>query len=84
MEEIINTSQTQAYLQKIYEMAIEYAPKFILAIIVLLIGLRIIKLITGLLKKSLKKKDIDPTLAPFAVNLLDWTLKIMLVIKLPI
>ena len=62
-------------------MAIEYAPKFILAIIVLLIGLRIIKLITGLLKKSLKKKDIDPTLAPFAVNLLDWTLKIMLVIS---
>ena len=51
MEEIINTSQ--AYRQKIYEMAIEYAPKFILAIIVLLIGLRIIKLITGILKKSL-------------------------------
>jgi small conductance mechanosensitive channel len=62
-------------------MVIEYAPKFLLAIIVLLIGLRIIKIISNLLKKNLKKKEVDPTLAPFAVNLLDWTLKIMLVIS---
>ena len=81
MQDIIDVSQTQTYLQKFSEMVIEYAPKFLLAIIVLFIGLRIIKFITGLVRKNLKKKEVDPTLAPFAVNLLDWTLKIMLVIS---
>ena len=81
MDNLLDVSQTQTYLQKIYEMIIEYAPKFLLAIIVLLIGLRIIKFFAGLLRKNLKKKEVDPTLAPFAVNLLDWTLKIMLVIS---
>lgn len=81
MDNPIDVSQTQTYFLKFYEMVIAYAPKFILAIIVLLIGLRIIRFITGLLSKSLKKKEVDPTLAPFAVNLLNWTLKIMLVIS---
>ena len=81
MDNLIDVSQTQTYFLKFYEMVIAYAPKFILAIIVLLIGLRIIRFITGLLSKSLKKKEVDPTLAPFAVNLLNWTLKIMLVIS---
>lgn len=81
MDDIIDVSQTQVYLEKIYGMIIEYAPRFVLAIIVLLIGLRVIKFISGLLRKNLKKKEVDPTLAPFAVNLLDWGLKIMLVIS---
>ena len=81
MDNLIDVSQTQTYLVKFYEMVIEYAPKFLLALIVLIIGLRIIKFMSGLLKKNLKKKDVDPTLAPFAVNLLDWTLKIMLIIS---
>lgn len=81
MDNLIDVSQTQTYFLKFYEMVIAYAPKFILAIVVLLIGLRVIRFITGLLSKSLKKRDVDPTLAPFAINLLNWTLKIMLVIS---
>ena len=81
MEEVIDVSKTQMYLEKISGMMIEYAPKFLLAIFVLIVGLRIIKFLAGILKRNLKKRDVDPTLAPFAVNLLDWTLKIMLVIS---
>jgi len=81
MEDVLDVSKTQMYLEKISEMLIEYAPKFLLAIFVLIVGLRIIKFLSGILRKNLKKKDVDPTLAPFAVNLLDWTLKIMLVIS---
>ncbi|MCG8308698.1 MAG: mechanosensitive ion channel [Cytophagales bacterium] len=81
MEDIIDVSTTQTYIEKIYDMVIAYAPKFLLAVIVLFIGLRIIKFITRLAGKGLKKREVDPTLAPFAVNLLDWGLKIMLVIS---
>lgn len=81
MEDVIDVSKTQVYLEKISEMVIEYAPKFLLAILVLIIGLRIVKFLSGILRRNLKKKEVDPTLAPFAVNLLDWTLKIMLVIS---
>jgi small conductance mechanosensitive channel len=81
MEDVIDVSKTQMYLEKISGMVIEYAPKFLLAIFVLIVGLRIIKFLASILRKNLKKKDVDPTLAPFAVNLLDWTLKIMLVIS---
>ncbi len=72
---------TQIYAQKIYDMVIMYAPKVLLAIVVLFIGLRIIKFLSNLLLKSLNKRNIDPTLAPFATNLLNWGLKVMLVIS---
>jgi len=81
MEDVIDVSKTQMYLEKVSGMVIEYAPKFLLAIFVLIVGLRIIKFLSGILSKNLTKKDVDPTLAPFAVNLLNWTLKIMLVIS---
>ncbi len=81
MNEIIDVEQTQTYIQKFFGMIIEYAPQALLAIIVLLIGLRIIKFLSGFLRKSLQKKDVDPTLAPFVVHLLSWSLKIMLVIS---
>lgn len=81
MKNLFDVNQTQDYLQKFYDMVITYAPKVLLAIIVLFIGLRIIKFTTKILSKNLQKRNVDPTLAPFAINLLDWALKIMLVIS---
>ena len=63
------------------DMAMEYAPKVLLALITLFIGLRIIKFLVGIVRKRLEKSNTDETLRPFITNLVSWALKIMLFIS---
>lgn len=69
------------YIEKALKMAIEYGPKLFLAIIVLVIGLSVVKSITGFLKSTLTKREVDPTLTPFLVNLFSWGAKALLFIS---
>jgi small conductance mechanosensitive channel len=69
------------YWNLLVEMIVKYVPKFILALIVLWIGLRIIAGIVKMTKKSMAKRDTDETLRPFLVSLLSWVLKAMLIIS---
>lgn len=71
----------QEYLDKGVELLMAYAPKFILAIIVLLIGLRVIKILDKFLKKRFKKSKVDATVQPFVASLLNWILKAVLLIS---
>ena len=57
---------------------IDYLPTLIGAIVLLLVGLWIIKLIVKYLKKLFDKKDYDPTLEKFTVNAASWGLKVIL------
>jgi small conductance mechanosensitive channel len=72
-------------LEKLSEQAaallLEYGPKFILAIILLLVGLRLIKFLTKQVKQIAEKQDIDKTVSRFMSNLLSWLLKAILVIS---
>jgi len=63
------------------EMIMIYAPKLVLAILTLLLGLSIIKGIIHLISKSLEKTHVDETLRPFISNFLSWGLKAMLFIS---
>lgn len=58
----------------------EYGPDFIGAIVVLLVGLYIVKLLTRTLKKVMLKSKLDDSLVPFLSGLASGLLKIMLVI----
>lgn len=69
------------YWNLIVDMTVAYVPKFLLALVVLLVGLRIIKLIIKLLNKGMEKKKTDATLRPFLTSLLSWVLKAMLFIS---
>lgn len=75
------TAQAEALISKGYDWLIEVGPKFILAIIVLLVGLRIVKGISRLLVKGLDKRNLDPTLKPFLGSLTNILLKAMLFIS---
>ncbi len=57
-----------------------FGPKIISALLVLFIGLWVIKLLIKGLRKFFVKKDFDPTLEKFLLNLSSWGLKIMLFI----
>lgn len=67
---------------KALEMLMEYGPKALLAIIVLIIGLRIIKLIQKMIRKAAERSKLEPSLKGFFVNLAGWLLKILLFIAI--
>lgn len=57
---------------------IDYLPTLIGAIVLLIVGLWVIKIIVKYLKKLFERKDYDPTLEKFTVNAASWGLKIIL------
>lgn len=71
----------QAYTDKAIEMGMEYGPKFLLAIIVLFVGLSIIGSLTKLIKNIMIQRKVDETLIPFVTNLIGWGLKALLLIS---
>lgn len=77
----ISTEQLENLSSKAYELGMEYAPKLALAILTLLIGLWIINGITKLIKLSMERSKVDPTLIPFMSSLVSWVLKVLLFIS---
>lgn len=69
-------------MTKITELALEYGMKALLAIVVLIVGLFVIKIITGFVGKALKMRDVDPTLTPFLKGLVSMGLKAALFISI--
>ena len=65
----------------IFNLIIEYAPRILLGIVFLFIGLRIIKRSINVLEKFLNSKKIDKSLIPFFRSLLSITLQIALIIS---
>ncbi len=57
---------------------IDYLPTLVGAIVLLIVGLWVVKLIVKYLKKLFERKDYDPTLEKFTVNAASWGLKIIL------
>jgi small conductance mechanosensitive channel len=79
----IDTSITQleTLTMKAYELGLVYAPKLVLSVLTLLIGLWIISGISKLVKASMERSKVDPTLIPFMASLVSWLLKILLFIS---
>lgn len=73
--------QLNHYWQMALDYVILYTPKFLLALVVLVIGLRIISFLMKMLGKGMEKKGTDETLRPFILSLLGWVLKVMLFIS---
>ncbi len=77
----MDMSLLEKYGQIALEYAIKYGTKVLLTLLLLIIGLRLIKITTKFLDKSFKRSNIDETIRPFLVNLLSWGLKILLFIS---
>jgi len=83
MSTTIDTSITQleTLTMKAYELGLVYAPKLALALLTLLIGLWIISGISKLVKASMVRSKVDPTLIPFMGSMVSWLLKLLLFIS---
>ena len=79
--EELSVDRMQGYVDTAIEMAIEYGPKLLLAIIVLIVGLWIIKRIVNVINKGLEASNTDPTLAKFLGSLASIVFKALLFIS---
>lgn len=61
-------------------MAIIWGPKVLIAILILIVGLRIIGWISKLLNKNFQRRRIDPSVYKFLVSIINVFLKVMLLL----
>ncbi|MFT6638499.1 MAG: small conductance mechanosensitive channel [Flavobacterium sp.] len=73
-------NEIQKYVELLKKVVLEYSPKIIFAFLILFIGLWTTSIITKLVKRVLKKRHVEETLANFVGNLLFWTLRILVFI----
>ena len=69
------------YSDQIVELLMHYGPKVIGAIITLIIGLWVIKMITGAFDRGMDKRKVDDSLRPFLKSLMSNSLKAFLVVS---
>nr|WP_319998121.1 mechanosensitive ion channel domain-containing protein [uncultured Draconibacterium sp.] len=72
MEEVNSLSE------KLYDLVMTYGPKLIGAIITLIIGLWVISILRGAIRRRFEKQDVDPSLRGFLNSLIGIGLKAML------
>jgi small conductance mechanosensitive channel len=71
----------QGILEKVYDLAVTYGMKFVMAIVVLIVGLLVVKWITKAVVRLMKKGNVNDSLIPFLKSMLNILLKLMLVIS---
>lgn len=71
----------QEILDRMYTLFVRYGMKFVLALVVLIVGLIVIRWITRALVRLMKKGDVNPSLIPFLRTMTNILLKTMLVIS---
>lgn len=79
--EELSVDRMQGYVDSAVNLAIEYGPKLILAIIVLIVGLWIIKRVINGLNQGMEKSATDPTLSKFLASMVSLILKALLFIS---
>ncbi|UEG48955.1 mechanosensitive ion channel family protein [Ferruginibacter lapsinanis] len=70
------------FMYKIKEMAIEYAPKLVGAVLVYLIGSWIINKLSAVMKKAMALKQYDPSLQSFLTSLVKVLLTVLLILTI--
>ncbi|MGB0980932.1 MAG: mechanosensitive ion channel family protein [Winogradskyella sp.] len=71
---------TQKWIDKGYNLIVDFGPKLIAAILIWIIGNWIIKMMLKGLTKVMNKGNYDESLKKFLLNLITWALKIILII----
>jgi len=71
----------QEVLDRLYTLFVRYGMKFVLALVVLIVGLIVIRWITKALVRMMKKGKVNESLIPFLKSMTNILLKIMLIIS---
>jgi small conductance mechanosensitive channel len=71
----------QQAISWLYNLAVRYGVKLVLAIVVLVVGLIVIRWITRVLTKLMQKREMNPSLVSFLRSLVNILLKTLLIIS---
>lgn len=77
----LNPNNVTTYADAIIKTLVDYSPKLISAILILVVGLYAIRLINRLIRKIMVKRDLDPTLTRFLADILLWVLRVLLFVS---
>lgn len=66
------------YANEFIKLLLDYSPKFISAIVILIVGIYAIRLINRVVKNIMLRRELEPTLSKFLADILNWALKILL------
>ena len=70
----------EEYIENLKELVIEFTPKILIALAILIVGLFVIGIVVKTTRKIMKSRGIDETLQKFLGDLISWLLKILLLI----
>lgn len=70
----------EAYILRLQDWATEFVPKFLLALLIIWIGLKIVKRISKLVRAALQKAAIEVEIEAFLCSLIDICLKVIVVL----
>lgn len=68
-------------LNMIIELGLKYGLNLVYAVVILIGGLWFTRILTKMIKRIFEKRNIDENLVPFLINLINWTLKTLVVIS---
>lgn len=77
----MQTEEIEKYSSQLIDLVWDKGPQLVGAILTLIIGLWVISLILGGFSRLMKKRNVDPSLAPFLRSLFGALLKILLLIS---
>lgn len=68
--------------EKISDFVVTWAPRLVLAVVVLVIGLWVINWVTRMMRNSFTKKNMDPSAFRFLVSIISVVLKVLLILSI--
>ncbi len=77
-----NISHVDRFLDKISTKTINFLPSLLLAIVIFILGKWLIKILMKLLKKSLNRYEVDPSLATFFRSIIKFVLNSLLIVSI--
>lgn len=72
--------EQKTYVDRLYEILLEFGPKVLTAVLLLVVGLWIIRRITASFRNFLKTRKVDESLRPFLTSMVDVALKVSLLL----
>ncbi len=72
----------ERWIDKGYALIMDFGPRVLAAIVIWIIGSWVIKMLLKGITKAMNKKDYDESLKKFLLNLLNWVLKIILIVTI--
>lgn len=80
MKLLVEIDLLTKYKDSFINVIIEYTPRLIAAILLLIVGIWVIKIVNNLARKIMVQRDIEPTLIEFLSDIIFWGLRIVLFI----